>query len=95
MSQLMKNLFSLLDDVPPSKEERQAIKAAEEIVQTAEQRLTNREFESLWDAIAAIERTSDLDSFTLGFRLGVQLTLEGLRPLSPAEETSLPPHPPR
>ena len=83
MSQLMKNLFSLMDNVPPSKEERQTVKETEEIVQTAEQRLTNQELEQLWDAIAAIEHASNLDSFTLGFRLGVQLTLEGLRPICP------------
>ena len=81
MSQLMETLFDLLD-VHQSEAEAQAVKAAKEAVQTAEQRLTHQEFEQLWNAIMDIGDASLLDSFTLGFRLGVQLTLEGLRPIS-------------
>ena len=81
MSQLIKLLYETLDRVPPSDEERQAADEAEPAVQAAQKRLTNPEFEALWDAIANIERASGLDTFALGFRLGVQLTLEGLRPI--------------
>lgn len=82
MSQLMKNLFELLDSPQSAEEEARAVKAAEEAVQAAEQRLTYEEFENLWNAIMDIGCAGHLDSFTLGFRLGVQLTLEGLRPIS-------------
>lgn len=82
MSQLMKNLFELLDSPQSAEEEARTVKAAEEAVQAAEQRLTYEEFENLWNAIMDIGCAGHLDSFTLGFRLGVQLTLEGLRPIS-------------
>ena len=81
MSQLIKNLFYLLD-TERSESTTQAVDDRREILQAAEQRLNHQEFDQLWDAIAAIEHASELDSFTLGFRLGVQLTLEGLRPIS-------------
>jgi len=83
MSQLMKNLFSTLELSGQLDAEAQAAKAADAAVQAAQQRLTYDEFEDLWSAIMNIERACDLDSFTLGFRLGVQLTLEGLRPVYP------------
>lgn len=82
MSQLMKNLFELLDAAPLEAEAR-AVKASKDAVRAAERHLTYEEFENLWDAISAIERADELDSFTLGFRLGVQLTMEGLRPVWP------------
>ena len=81
MSQLLKNLFELLDSPQSAEEEARAVKAAEEAVQAAEQRLTYEEFENLWNAIMNIGCVGHLDSFTLGFRLGVQLTPEGLRPI--------------
>lgn len=85
MSQLMKTLFSTLDLCGPSEAEAQAAAAADAAVQAAQQRLTYDEFEDLWNAIMKIERACDLDSFTHGFRLGVQLTLEGLRPVYPTD----------
>ncbi len=85
MNELMKTLFSTLDSSGPSEAEAQAVKAANPAVQAAQQRLTYDEFEDLWNAIMNIERASDLDSFTQGFRLGVQLTLEGLRPVYPTD----------
>ena len=81
MNQLIEILFLTLGS-QQSEAEAQAVKDAKESIRAAEQRLTNDEFENLWDAIADIERASDLDSFAKGFRLGVQLTLEGLRPVS-------------
>ena len=68
MSQLLKNLFELLDSPQSAEEEARAVKAAEEAVQAAEQRLTYEEFENLWNAI-------------MNIGCGVQLTLEGLRPI--------------
>ena len=81
MNQLMDTLFvSLASQL--SEAEVQTIKDTRESIRAAEQRLTFEEFENLWNAISDINRASDLDSFTKGFRLGVQLTLEGLRPIS-------------
>lgn len=81
MNQLMENLFSLLDSQQSSQAERLAVAAAQEAVQTAERRLTRAEFENLWNALMDIGCADCLDSFTMGFRLGVQMTLEGLRPI--------------
>lgn len=86
MSHLMETLFLTLGS-KLSEAEAQAVNAGRETLRTAEQRLTHQEFDQLWDAIVAIERASELDSFTLGFRLGVQLTLEGLRPVRPNQPT--------
>lgn len=95
MNPLIEKLFAAMDPTQPSEAEIQAVQAAKESIRAAEQRLTYDEFENLWNAIMDINSASDLDSFTLGFRLGVQLTLEGLRPIGPAEELSVPPYPPR
>ena len=81
MNQLMNALFLALG-ADQQEEEAKAVKAASSAVRAAQQRLTYEEFEALWNAIDDICCGSDLDSFTLGFRLGVQLMLEGLRPIS-------------
>lgn len=95
MNPLMETLFAAMDTTQASETEVQAVKAAREAVHAAEQRLTYDEFENLWNALMDIGFAGHLDSFTLGFRLGVQLTLEGLRPISPAAAVSAPPYPPR
>lgn len=82
MSQLMETLFDLMDGPHATEAERRAVKESQEAVQAVEQRLTYDEFENLWNAIMDIEDAGYLDSFTLGFRLGVQLTLEGLHPIT-------------
>ena len=81
MSQLMENLFSLLGSPMASEAERRAVEESEEAVRAVEKRLTREEFENLWSAVIDIGGADCLSSFTLGFRLGVQLTLEGLRPI--------------
>ena len=81
MSQLMENLFSLLGSPMASEAERRAIEESEEAVRVVEKRLTREEFEHLWSAVIDRGDADCLSSFTLGFRLGVQLTLEGLRPI--------------
>ncbi len=82
MSQLMETLFSLLEAPQQSNAEAEAVKAAEPAVLAAQQRLTDQEFDRLWDALMDIGDANLVNSFTLGFRLGVQLTLEGLRPIN-------------
>ena len=81
MDQLMENLFSLLGSPMASEAERRAIEESEDAVRVVEKRLTREEFENLWSAVIDIGDADCLSSFTLGFRLGVQLTLEGLRPI--------------
>ena len=81
MSQLMENLFSLLGSPMASEAERRAVEESEEAVRAVEKRLTREEFDNLWSAVIDIGDADCLSSFTLGFRLGVQLTLEGLRPI--------------
>ena len=81
MSQLMENLFSLLGSPMASEAERRAVEGSGGAVRAVEKRLTREEFENLWSAVIDIGDADCLSSFTLGFRLGVQLTLEGLRPI--------------
>lgn len=83
MNPLMKTLFDLLDGPYTSEAERRAIRETQDAVQAVKGRLTFEEFEGFWKAAMSIEDAGYLDSFTLGFRLGVQLTLEGLRPICP------------
>ena len=82
MNPLMETLFSLLESPQQSAAEAQAVQAAGPAVRAAQQRLTAQEFDQLWNALMDIGDASLLDSFSLGFRLGVQLTLEGLRPIA-------------
>ena len=80
MGNLMKTLLYAMG-TEPLPEEVQAMAETKEAIRAAHQRLSYEEFEELWNAITNLERACDLDTFTLGFRLGVQMTLEGLRPL--------------
>ena len=81
MNQLMENLFDLMDGPHSSEAERRAIKESEKAVQAVRNRLTLEEFDALWKAVSDIDYAGYLDSFMLGFRLGMQLTMEGLRPI--------------
>ena len=81
MSILMETLFDLLEGPCSTEAERRAIKESEKAIQAAKERLTFDEFDALWKAAMDIEDAGYLDSFALGFRLGMQLTIEGLRPI--------------
>ena len=81
MNQLMENLFDLMNGPHSSEAERRAIKESEKAVQAVRNRLTLEEFDALWKAVSDIDYAGYLDSFALGFRLGMQLTIEGLRPI--------------
>ena len=80
MNQLMETLFDLLGS-NVTEAERRAVKESEEAVQAVKERLTLEEFDALWRAATDIDNAGYLDSFALGFRLGMQLTIEGLRPI--------------
>ncbi len=81
MNQLMETLFDLLNGPHSSEAERRAIRESEKAVQAVKNRLTLEEFDALWKATTDIDNAGYLDSFALGFHLGVQLTIEGLRPI--------------
>lgn len=81
MNKLMETLFELLDGPCSTEAERRAVKESEKAIQVVKERLTLEEFDALWRAAADIEAAGYLDSFVLGFRLGMQLTIEGLRPI--------------
>ena len=81
MNQLMETLFDLLNGPHSSEAERRAIRESEKAVQAVKNRLTLEEFDALWKATTDIDNAGYLDSFALGFRLGVPLTIEGLRPI--------------
>ena len=81
MNQLMETLFDLLNGPHSSEAERRAIRESEKAVQAVKNLLTLEEFDALWKATTDIDNAGYLDSFALGFRLGVQLTIEGLRPI--------------
>ncbi len=95
MSQLMETLFTAMHQGKQLEEEARATREANEAIRAAEQRLTLQEFDDLWSAAMNIDLAGELDIFTLGFRLGMQLTLEGLRyPTDPAASEDRP-YPPR
>ena len=73
MNQLMETLFDLMNGPCSSEAERRAVKGSAKVIQAVKDRLTLEEFDALWSA------TTDI--FALGFRLGMQLTIEGLRPI--------------
>ena len=81
MNQLMENLFDLLGGPYSTEAERRAVKESEKAIQAVKARLTFEEFDALWKAAMDIENAGYLDSFALGFRLGMQLTMEGLKPI--------------
>lgn len=81
MNPLMETLLGLLK-IPQTDAKSRLSAAGQDVIEAAEKRLTYEELEKLWDAFFDIEKTDDLNSFVLGFRLGVQLTIEGLRPIA-------------
>lgn len=81
MNPLMETLLGLLK-IPQTDAKARLSAAGQDVIEAAEKRLTYEELENLWDAFFDIEKTDDLNSFILGFRLGVQLTVEGLRPIA-------------
>ena len=81
MNQLMETLFELLESEQPTDAERRAVRESADALQAVKDRLTNEEFDKFWNAAMTIENACNLDCFTMGFRLGVQMTLEGLRPI--------------
>ena len=81
MTQLMETLFDLMDGPHTAEEERKAIRGSAKAVQAVKDRLTFEEFDALWKAATDIDNAGYLDSFALGFRLGMQLTMEGLKPI--------------
>ena len=81
MNQLMENLFDLMEGPHSSEAERRAVRESERAVQAVRNRLTLEEFDALWKAATDIDNAGYLDSFVLGFRLGMQLTMEGLKPI--------------
>lgn len=85
MNSIMETLFTAMHQGKQLEEEARATRAANEAVCTARQRLTLKEFDDFWNAAMSVDLASEQDIFTLGFRLGVQLTLEGLRPIWPEE----------
>lgn len=85
MSEIMETLFTALQFQSSTQQEAEAraTQASKKALRTVQQKLTPEEFDALWNSITDIDSASNLDSFTQGFRLGVQLTLEGLRPVYP------------
>ena len=75
MTQIIETLFSALESTVQSEAEAKAMAEVDAIVQN---RLNDQDLYRIWTAASEMQRTNQLDSFTQGFRLGMQLTLEGL-----------------
>lgn len=82
MTQIIETLFSALESTVQSEAEAKAMAEVDAIVQS---RLNDQELYRIWTAASEMQRTNQLDSFTQGFRLGMQLTLEGLSEVRPGE----------
>lgn len=74
----LENLFQIFESTLQTPAEARAMDKVEKITC---QKLTEKELDELFDAAVEMARIQQMDSFTLGFRLGVQLTLEGLKPV--------------
>ncbi len=82
MTQIIETLFSALESTVQSEAEAKAMAEVDAIVQN---RLNDQDLYRIWTAASEMQRTNQLDSFTQGFRLGMQLTLEGLSEVRPGE----------
>ena len=82
MAQIIETLFSALESTVQSEAEAKAMAEVDAIVQD---RLDNQDLYRIWSAASEMQRTNQLDSFAQGFRLGMQLTLEGLGEVRPGE----------
>ncbi len=82
MTQIIETLFSALESTVQSEAEAKAMAEVDAIVQD---RLDDQDLYRIWTAASEMQRTNQLDSFTQGFRLGMQLTLEGLSEVRPGE----------
>ena len=49
-----------------------------EVDAIVQNQLNDQDLYRIWTAASEMQRTNQLDSFSQGFRLGMQLTLEGL-----------------
>ena len=75
MTQIIETLFSAMESTVQSEAEAKAMAEVDAIVQS---RLNDQDLYRIWTAASEMQRTNQLDSFSQGFRLGMQLTLEGL-----------------
>lgn len=82
MTQIIETLFSALESTVQSEAEAKAMAEVDAIVQS---RLNDQDLYRIWTAASEMQRTNQLDSFSQGFRLGMQLTLEGLSEVRPGE----------
>lgn len=82
MNPILENLYLSTCGKHQTDAEAKAIQASIKAVKAAEQRLTTDEFDGIWNAAMSVGGADCLDSFVLGFRMGVQLTLEGLQPVN-------------
>lgn len=82
MTQIIETLFSALESTVQLEAEAKAMAEVDAIVQS---RLNDQDLYRIWTAASEMQRTNQLDSFSQGFRLGMQLTLEGLSEVRPGE----------
>ena len=88
MSSIIEKLFWSTQSTLQSEAEKRAMAAVERLVLPW---LTEAELDRLWAAVAEMEQADCLDSFTCGYRLGVQLTVEGLHGAEAGAAGSNPP----
>lgn len=97
MYPILDDLFAALQSDRMSEAEARLIDQADRIIQ---EKLTVEQTDLLWQKITDWAEARRLDGFRQGFRLGMQLVLEGLSPAYPearstAAERAARPDPPR
>lgn len=80
MHAILDAIFSSLQPDEMSEAEALFIRRVDRLVQ---QKLTEEETDLLWQVATDWQEARELDSFRQGFRLGMQLALEGLAPVCP------------
>ena len=81
MTDILKTLFDAFDPAFITEKERAILQEAEPVLSAAGEKLSIKEWDTLWDTARRASGADCEKLFAIGFRLGVQLTLAGLEPV--------------
>lgn len=77
---ILSTLFEVFDG-SMSQKENDILREGEDVLGPLADRLSVKEWDTLWDTARRSAKAETEDRFMQGFRLGVQLTLAGLEPV--------------
>lgn len=86
MDDILKALFDAFDPPLMTEKEKMILREAEPVLSLAEEKLSAREMDTLWDTARRASGADCEALFAIGFRLGMQLTLAGLEPVGQGQK---------